>query len=73
MADFPTFEKNATRTTQEVDITPPTFDPEDSRSAEERWLDQQWRDADAAQLGKTHPLSLNRDSDHVTTDPYTGA
>lgn len=71
MADFPTYEKNAQRPTQEVDITPPAFDPEDARSAEERWLDQQWRDADAAGLGKRHPLSINRDSANVTTDPYS--
>ena len=71
MADFPTYEKNAQRETLEVDITPPAFDPDDNRSAEERWIDQQWRDADAAGLGARHPLSLNRDSDHVTTDPYT--
>lgn len=71
MADFPTFTKNATQPTQEVDITPPVFDPNDARSAEERWLDQQWRDADAAGLGKRHPLSINRDSPNVTNDPYS--
>ena len=73
MADFPTFQKNATVATQEVDITPPAFNESDTRSAEERWLDQQWRDADAAGLGKNHPLALNRDSEYVTTDPYDQA
>lgn len=71
MARFPTYEKNATAPTQEVDIDPPAFDPDDQRSAEERWLDQQWRDADARELGKAHPLSINRDAPHVVTDPYS--
>lgn len=70
MADFPTYQKNTQTPTQEVDITPPAFDPDDTRSAEERWIDQQWRDADAVRLGARHPLSINRDSANVTTDPY---
>lgn len=73
MADFPsttaTDRSNAQTATQEVVIDAPDFDA--SRSAEERWLDQQWRDADAAGLGKRHPLSINRDSSYVTSDPYT--
>lgn len=69
--DFPTFEKNATAPTQAVTIDPPAFDAEDARTAEERWLDQQWRDAAASGVAKIHPLSINRDSDHVTADPYS--
>lgn len=71
--DFPQYEKNKQTATQEVDIEPPAFDPNDSRSADERWLDQQWRDADKVGLGKSHPLSLNRDHANIgnARDPYT--
>ena len=68
--DFPTFEKNATQPTQALVVDAPDFDPNDTRSAEERWIDQQWRDVEEQGIGATHPLSLNRDSAHVTTDPY---
>lgn len=71
--DFPTSEKNSQVETQEVDIQAPAFDPNDERSAEERWIDQQWRDADKRGLGKEHPLSLNRDHANIgnARDPYT--
>lgn len=73
MADFPTWEKNAAKATQEVDINPPAFNPNDTRSADQRWVDQQWRDADAAGLGKTHPLAINRDATGgiIASDPYS--
>lgn len=69
--DFPSYEKNAQRPTQELTINAPAFDAEDTRSPEERWVDQQWRNVKAAGVGRSHPLSLNRDSALVTTDPYT--
>lgn len=41
-------------------------------TVEELAVHQQWRDADLANLGARHPLSLNRDNtSFVTTDPYT--
>lgn len=69
--DFPTFEKNATKPTQALTIEPPAFDPDDARSAQERFVDQQWRDVAASGEGASNPLSLNRDSEYVTADPYT--
>ncbi len=73
--DFPAFQKNATVETQEVDITPPAFDDnaDHSKTPEEVFIEQQWRDADASGLGKTHPLSLNRDAAEIGNagDPYT--
>ena len=73
MADFPTFDMNAAKPTQEVDINPPAFNANDTRPADQRWVDQQWRDADAAGLGKRHPLSINRDAGGgiIVSDPYT--
>lgn len=69
--DFPPFVKNATVATQAVTVDGPAFIPNDTRSAEERWIDQQWRDVEDNKIGATHPLSLNRDSARVTADPYT--
>ncbi len=74
MADFPSFDKNANRPRQALEITPPEFDSNDdkSKSAEELFVEQQWRDVAAEDgAGEQHPLSINRDSDLVTDDPYT--
>ena len=51
--------------TTAVSITPPAFGANDSRSPEERWIDQQWRDADAAGLGERHPKSINPDTSYA--------
>jgi hypothetical protein len=67
--DFPTFQKNATVETQPVVIEGP--DELTGATAEERWIKQQWRDAEESGVGETHPLSINRDSPYVTDDPYT--
>lgn len=67
--DFPSFEKNAPRPTQAVTIEPPEVDAD--ASAEERYIQQQWIDAEKSGVAAEHPLSLNRDSDFVTADPYT--
>lgn len=65
--DFPKpGKKNEPRKHEEVSIKPPELKKDDDRPVEERVLDQQWRDAERAGLGKEHPLSLNRDSDHVS-------
>lgn len=72
MADYPPYAKNKQTPTRAVTVTPPTYNANDSRSAEQRWLDQQWRDVAETTLGARHPLALNRDSDYVTTDPYEG-
>ena len=66
--DFPTYTKNATVETKPLTITAPPDVP--SETAEQRWLKQQWRDVKEQGIEKTHPLSLNRDSGYVTTDPY---
>lgn len=74
--DFPTWTKNAQVPTQEVDITPPAFNSDASNPAA-RMVEQQWRDADAAGLGKRHPLSINRDAGGgeggtlIANDPYS--
>lgn len=66
--DFPTHEKNASRPRQAVEVTKPTVDPNDDPV--ERFVTQQWRDVADNGAATTHPLSINRDSPHVTTDPY---
>lgn len=42
-------------------LTPPAFIPNDTRSALDQFIDQQWRDALRDELDEEHPLSLNRD------------
>lgn len=73
--EFPAFSKNATVPTQEVGIDPPAFDPNTNHAKTDQqvFIEQQWRDADAQGLGKTHPLSLNRDAPQIgnANDPYT--
>jgi len=51
--------------TTPLTINPPAFDPNDTRSAEERWVDQQWRDAKKAGLGERHPQSINTDTSYA--------
>lgn len=48
--------------TTETPITPPAIVANDTRSAQDRFVDQQWRDAARLQLGKTHPKSINLDT-----------
>lgn len=70
--DFPTFEKNATKPTQALTVDSPAFDGANaSKSVEQKRVEQQWRDVVANDLHRQHPLSLNRDADQVTADPYT--
>lgn len=68
MADFPTFEKNANKPTQPIEITAPAVNP--AHVASDRFVEQQWIDAQNSGVGKVHPLSINRDSANVTNDPY---
>lgn len=67
--DFPTFDKNAVKPTQAITVDAPAVDPSDEAS--ERFVEQQWIDVERSGLGATHPLSINRDSDNVTADPYS--
>lgn len=69
--DFPTFNKNANRPTQEITVTPPAYDAnaDHSKTTEELVVEQQWRDA--VGIAADHPLSINRDAPEVTADPYT--
>lgn len=72
MADFPEYAgKNAQTPRSPLGITKPAINP--AESAAERYLDQQWRDVADSGVAATHPLSINRDSEHVTTDPYDQA
>ncbi len=66
--DFPTFEKNATVPTEPIEVTPPADTT--GATASERFVKQQWKDVAASDLPTAHPLSLNRDSQYVTDDPY---
>lgn len=50
--------------TTAIPITPPNIDPDDDRSAQDRLVDQQWRDAARLGLGQDHPGSIN------TNTPY---
>lgn len=52
--------------TTPVTINPPAFDKDDTRSADERFVDQQWRDAAKSGLGATHPNAINRDAGYVS-------
>jgi hypothetical protein len=71
--DFPTWEKNATKPTQAVTVDGPEFDDnaDGSKTAQEVFIEQQWRDVESSKLGERHPLSINRDASQVTADPYT--
>jgi len=72
VANFPTFEENANRPRQAIEIDPPEFDAnaDGEKTAQEVFIEQQWRDVAANGLASTHPLSINRDSDLITSDPY---
>jgi hypothetical protein len=63
---WPTPQKNTAVRGYEVDVDPPAYDPNDTRSAAERFVDQQWRDVAASRLGDEHPLALNRDAGRTT-------
>ena len=68
--DFPTYQENGTKVTQQLTFALPTREESAAKTPEEQYLDRQWREvADGA--GKEIPLSINRDSDYVTADPYT--
>lgn len=69
---FPSYQKNAQIETHAVSINPPSYDSTDARSAAEKFVDQQWRDAAGSwlDLGGRHPLSINRDSEFISSDPY---
>lgn len=59
-------QKNADKPArQEVAIDPPELKDDDDRPVEDLRVDQQWRDAEAANLGQLHPQSLNPDSKRV--------
>lgn len=64
--DFPEFKKNGPREKVDpVEVDAPEIDPDDDRPVEERRIDQQWRDLAGSGTPELHPLSLNRDSDHI--------
>jgi hypothetical protein len=67
--DFPAYAKNTVVETQPLTISVPEI--EDTDTAEERWLKQQWKDVQESGVAEMHPLSINRDSANVTGDPYT--
>ena len=74
--DFPTFEKNQPRPSAgAITVAPPAFDADagHAKTQEALIVEQQWRDVAAGtnDVTKVSPLSLNRDSDYVTADPYT--
>jgi hypothetical protein len=73
MATFPSFEKNADRPRQAIGITAPSYDDnaDHSKTADAAFLEQQWRDVETSGVAAQHPLSINRDADEVTTDPYS--
>jgi len=62
MATFPDVVHNGPNPTTPITVDAPAFDPDDTRSAAERIVDQQWRDVVALGLHQNHPLSLNRDT-----------
>lgn len=51
--------------TTPIAINPPAFNASDSRSAQDRVVDQQWRDAARDRLGDTHPGSINPDTSYA--------
>jgi hypothetical protein len=73
MADFPEWVENETTPTQPITVAPPAYDANASnaKTREAHLVEQQWRDVVGLGLDKAHPLSINRDSDLVTDDPYT--
>lgn len=74
MADFPSFDENASRPRQAITVADVPVDKNASgaKSAAGLAVEQQWRDVKRLGLDKQHPLSINRDSDKVTSDPYNG-
>lgn len=66
MADFPSYNENDNRPRQAITVSAPAHTEGEDPPFEE----QQWRDVVALGLDKQHPLSINRDADEVTNDPY---
>lgn len=74
MADFPDPTLDDKQTPREaITVSAPALDRNEDheKSAEQLAVEQQWRDVEALGLDKQHPLSINRDSDLVTDDPYS--
>ena len=71
MADYPAYQKNSQVATQPATVDGPAFvAPDGTKTAQELFIEQQWRDVEKSNLGARHPLALNRDSAYVTSDPY---
>lgn len=72
MANFPSFDEDANQPRQAITVNAPAVDkdPSHAKTPQALVVEQQWRDVKALGLDKQHPLSINRDSNLVTADPY---